>query len=135
MDRSFIRVLALVFLITPTLFAIEKPFQPGKILEIQQKYKEQVLYYLVNTPVYREEPYFEVAIQVKDAVLVGEYTPLHPSETLPASWQIDSPVQVRLRDKHHMALNTAGERQIEFLVLRREPLASEGSVYQASGHQ
>jgi hypothetical protein len=121
MNRRLTSALALTLLV-PALCAIEKPFQNGQIVNIQQKAREEVLLYLVNTPITRDNPYFEVTVQLKDAIVIGEYTPFHASETLPEDWKIGTMVDVRLRDKHHMALKKPGSGEMEFIVVKRTAL-------------
>jgi len=70
----------LVFLLAavaiPGLYAAEKQYQTGKIVNIQQKTTTRILYYQVDTPITKNEPYYEVSVQVKDTIYVGDYTPV-----------------------------------------------------------
>ncbi len=68
--------------------AAEKTYQTGKIVDIQQKKTTRVLYYQVNTPITKDEPYYEVSVQVKDTIYVGDYTPRHSADTLPDEWNV-----------------------------------------------
>jgi hypothetical protein len=80
---KFCFVLLLAAVLVPNLHAAEKPFLTGKILDVQQKTTTRVLYYQVDTPITKDEPYYEVSVQVKDTIYVGDYTPRHASATLP----------------------------------------------------
>ena len=75
MKRSIVAVASLAFgLLLPLIWAVEGPFETGKIPDIEQKTRSRVLYYRVNTPITEDDPYYEVTVQVKDKVYVGQYT-------------------------------------------------------------
>src|SRR5215470_14546147 len=114
----------LLFLLTiPALNAVEKQFQTGKILGVEQKAQTRVLYYLVNTPITRDEPYYELTIQLKDTVYVTEYTPRHSADTLPEDWRGGSEIQVKA-DKHHLFVKRPGETQADLVVVKHMPAES-----------
>ncbi len=113
-----ITVAAVILIVTPRLRAVEKQYQTGKIISVQQKARTRVLYYLVNTPVTQDDPYYEVSVQVKDTVYMGEYTPFHSSETLPADWKPDASVQARL-DKRHIFLKRPDGGEVDLIVVKR----------------
>ncbi len=48
--------------------AVEKPYQTGKIVDVQRKVETRVLYYLVNTPVTQDDPYYEVSVRLGTTV-------------------------------------------------------------------
>jgi len=56
----------------------------------------RVLYYKIDTPVTKDEHYYEVSVQVQDTIYVGDYTPRHSADTLPAEWNVPQ-AAVRLR--------------------------------------
>jgi hypothetical protein len=102
-----------------SLHAAESPFVTGTIVDIQQKAHTKVLYYLVNTPITRDDPYFEMQIQVNDKIYTGEYTPRHAADLLPEAWKLEAEVQVRI-EKHSMFLKRPGGDELEFLITRRK---------------
>ena len=61
----------------PSLQAAEKQYGPGRIVGIEKKARERVLYYLVNTPVTQDDPYYELSLQQSNWVYLAEYTPRH----------------------------------------------------------
>jgi hypothetical protein len=80
MKRILASVTLLVFLFSFShLFAAEKQFLTGRIITVEKKFHERVLYYLVNTPVTQDDPYYEVSLQLGDSVFLTEYN----SGTLP----------------------------------------------------
>ena len=103
----------------PALQAAEKLYLSGKILEIQQKTKTHVLYYQVDTPVTKAEPYFEVSVQVGDTIYVADYSPRHSDETLPDEWNVPQ-AEVRLRvDKHYIFLRRPAGSELQFVIAKR----------------
>jgi hypothetical protein len=121
MARLPVGIGLLLFLLTiPALNGVEKQFQTGKILDVQQMARTRVLYYLVNTPITRDEPYYELAIQLKDTVYVAEYTPRHSADTLPDDWRGGSEIQVKA-DKHHLYVRRPGETEAELVVVKHMP--------------
>ncbi len=116
---KFCFVLFLAAVLLPNLHAAEKPFLTGKILDVQQKTTTRVLYYQVDTPITKDEPYYEVSVQVKDTIYVGDYTPRHASATLPDEWNVpQTEVRVRL-DKHYMFLTRPAGTEVQFVIVKR----------------
>jgi hypothetical protein len=115
----------------PGLFAVESPYLPGKVIDIQQKMNTRVLYYLVNTPVTQDDPYYEVSVQLNSVTYVGQYTPRHAADTLPGDLAIDSAVQVRI-DKRHMFLKSRGGRELDLIVIKRSVAKPEADKAQAA---
>jgi hypothetical protein len=110
-------VLVLAILL-PGLHAVEKRYQTGKIVKVEQKARTRVLYYLVNTPVTQDYPYYEVSIRFGDQICVGEYTPRHAVDTPPQEWEAGSEVQVRL-EKHHMFVKGRGVADWDLVIVKR----------------
>jgi len=107
----------------PSLSAVQKLYQTGQIVDIQQKFNTRVLYYQVNTPVTKDEPYFEVSVQVKDMIYTGEYTPRHAADTLPEEWNLPR-AEVRLRlEKRSMFLTRPTGTELQFVITKRVALA------------
>jgi hypothetical protein len=112
-------ILLLAALANPGLYAAEKPYQTGKIVDVQQKTNTRILYYQVNTPVTKDEPYYEVSVQVKDTIYVGDYAPRHAAETLPEEWAVPQ-AEVRLRlEKHYMFLTRPAGTELQFVITKR----------------
>jgi|SRR5581483_33165 len=112
-----------VCVVVSSAIAAQKTYDTATIIDIQQKAHTRVLYYLVNTPVTQDDPYYEVSVQVKDAVFVGEYTPRHSDDTLP-DWKAGDKVQVRA-DKHHLYLKTPGGSDLDLALVKRAPAAKQ----------
>ena len=117
MKRALGLVPALFLLLISSLHGAESPYVTGRIVDIQQKAHTKVLYYLVNTPITRDDPYFEIQLQVKDKIYTGEYSPRHAADLLPEAWKPDAEVKVRL-EKHTMFLRRPDGETLEFGITR-----------------
>ena len=104
--------------VLPALFAIENTYVTGKIVNVEDKVDTEVLYYMVDTPVTRDHPYFEISVQVKDVVYLGVYRPRHDKDLLPPEWIPGAEVKVKLEEKR-MTLLTPGEHEIEMPISKR----------------
>jgi hypothetical protein len=93
----------------------------------QQKSRTQVLYDLVNTPIIQDDPCYEISVQFKDMIYVGEYTPRHSSDTLPEHWKVGSALQARL-DKQHMLVKRLGGVDWDLIIVKRAPASPETPV-------
>ena len=112
-------VLLLAVAAIPGLHAAEKLYQTGKIVDIEQKTTTRVLYYQVDTPITKDEPYYEVSVQVRDTIYVGDYTPRHSGATLPEEWKLPQ-AEVRLRlEKHYIFLTRPTGAELQFVIIKR----------------
>lgn len=115
-------------LLVPALFAVERPFETGKILSIEKKAHSRVLYYLVNTPVTQDDPYYEVRVQVNGTVYLAEYTPVHAQQTLPEDWQVEGAIQARV-EKHNLFLKQPGEVELQLVIVKRMAAAAPSASH------
>ena len=113
-------LLSLVISLSP-LHAAEKQYTAGRIVTVEKKFHERVLYYLVNTPVTQDDPYYELALQVGDAVYQAEFTPRHAADELPDGWKDGSAVEVKMTDKHHAWVRQPGGVELQLVVVKRMP--------------
>jgi hypothetical protein len=115
MKRKCGLILAALFLLVSSMYSAEHPFVTGTIVEVTQKARTRVLYYVVDTPITRDDPYFEIQVQVKGTVYTGEYTPRHAADLPPPDWTFGAQVQLRL-EKHIMVLKKSNGEGMEFLI-------------------
>lgn len=121
-------VLLLAAIAIPGLFAAEKLYQTGKVVHIQHKTTTRVLYYQVDTPITKDEPYYEVSVRVRDAIYVGDYAPRHSGDTLPEEWNVPQ-AEVRLRlEKHYMFLTRPTGAELQFVIVKRIAVAPAQTV-------
>ena len=60
----------------PFVTAVEQSYAVATLMEVEKKQRDHVLFYLYNTPIMREDPYFQVTVRLGDTVLNGLSTPL-----------------------------------------------------------
>ncbi len=107
-----------VGLLLPAMWALDRPFETGKILGIEQKTRSHVLYYLVNTPITQDDPYYEVTVQIQNTAYVCQYTPAHAKQTLPADWVVNGTIEARV-EKHHLFLRQSGEAELQLVIVKQ----------------
>jgi hypothetical protein len=117
-------LLSVLLVVVACLHAAEKPYLAGRLVDVQKKTRDRVLYYLVNTPVSREEPYYEVFVRVQNTIYVGEYTPVHASESLPQDWVPGAEVQVRIVG-HRLFLARPEGTELGFAIVKHTHAAAE----------
>jgi len=118
MGRWFL--LALVVLLTTVvgLFAVQSGFQAMTIVRASQKTRDRVIYYVVNTPLYREDPYFEVEVSVNGTNILAEYEPRDAWEMLPEPWKPGAVVQGRV-EGHSLFLKRPNGTELRFVIVKR----------------
>ena len=118
MGRRFL--LALVVLLTTVvgLFAVQSGFQAMTIVRASQKTRDRVIYYVVNTPLYREDPYFEVEVSVNGTNILAEYEPRDAWEMLPEPWKPGTVVQGRV-EGHSLFLKRPNGTELRFVIVKR----------------
>jgi hypothetical protein len=113
-----IPIFGLWLVIVPVVCATQKPYVQGKFVAIQQKSRDRVDMYLVNTPITTAVPYFEITVEFGDIDYLAEYTPRHSGEELPEAWRPDEAVRGRV-DKHHLYLLRPDGSEIEFIIEKK----------------
>jgi len=104
-------------------FAVESTYFPLTIVRSDVKTRDRVVYWQVNTPIYREDPYFEVAVRVSGALIVAERDP-ERREMLPMDWKPGVRIQGRV-DKHHLYLQRPNGSEVRFLITHRTKAPQE----------
>jgi hypothetical protein len=121
-----LRLIFMVSLAASCLYAAQNSYSPGKILDVQQKTRDKVDMYLVNTPVTTAVPYFEISIEFGNADYVAEYIPRHSAEQLPEAWRPGETVKGRV-DKHHVYLQRPDGSELPFTITKRTVADKEDS--------
>lgn len=119
-------LLAALFLLSvgAGLYAVESGELTLTIVRAEQKTRDRVVAWVNDTPIYQEDPHFEVAVRAGDKVLEGEYEPQSRWETLPAFWKPGVKVQGRVRG-HSLFLKRPNGTEIRFVILKRTPVPAE----------
>lgn len=126
-SRNAFGLLILAFVATvPTALGAQKVYSKGKFIEVQQKSRDKVDMYLVNTPVTTAVPYFEIAVELGETDYVAEYTPRHSAEELPDAWRPGESVEGRV-EKHHLFLKRSDGTEMQWIITKRTPVSKEKS--------
>jgi hypothetical protein len=113
--------------------AVEKTFTVARIVRVEDKVKSTVLYYQVNTPITRDDPYYEISVQMKDTIYLGVYTPRHAKDLLPAEWIPGADVRVRMNGSKMILLTPTGN-ELEMPIAKRTEVKPDGSAAPAATH-
>jgi hypothetical protein len=119
-----ILIFGLELITLPAFCATQKPYAQGKFVAIQQKSRDRVDTYLVNTPITTAVPYFEITVEFGDVDYLAEYTPRHSGEELPEAWRPDEAVRGRV-DKHHLYLLRPDGSEMQFIIEKRKPVGKK----------
>lgn len=113
-------LLTLIIMLIPSLtsYAVQGGLQAITIVRAEQKTRDRVIYYVVNTPLYREDPYFEVEVTVDRTTLVAEYEPRDAWEMLPVAWTPGAIVQGRIVG-HSLFLKRPNGSELRFIIVKR----------------
>ena len=114
------------------LYAAEKQYETGRIVNVEKKSRERILYYLVNTPVTREYPYYQLSVQLNNWQYETEYIPRHAADSLPEDWKPGTEVQIKLGDKRHMFVKPPEGLELQLIILKRVPGDRGGAAPQPS---
>jgi hypothetical protein len=109
---------------TPAVFGAQKSYSTGKFVEVQQKTRDKLDMYLVNTPVTSPVPYFEISLEIGATDYVAEYSPRHSAEELPEAWRAGENVEARV-DKRHLFLKRPDGTEMQWLITKRTPVRTE----------
>jgi hypothetical protein len=125
MARSFWLAMIAVVIVSPLGLHGAKPqYENAKIVDIQKKVESRVLYYIVNTPVTKDEPYYEISVQLGDTVYVGRYSPRHSGDTLPDEWTEEGSVPARV-DSHYLYLKKPSGVEVQLVITKRNAVKAE----------
>jgi hypothetical protein len=94
--RLSLAILVLVGM-TPLVHSATPAYRDGLITSVRKKAHERTLYYLVNTPVMTEDPYYEISVRINGNVYVGEYALRQSEDELPFDWKPGDEVRVLIR--------------------------------------
>jgi hypothetical protein len=120
----WVSVTTFLLLVTGAAGAVENSSQVFTILRTEQETRDRVVYWVVNTPLYHEDPYFVVEVRAGETILVGEYEPRHSSEMLPASWKAGANVQGRV-ERRNLYLRRPDGVELKFLIVKRTQAPAE----------
>jgi hypothetical protein len=103
--------------------AVEPGELPMKIVRAEQVARDRIVAWVNDTPIYQQDPWFEVAVRAGDKILEGEYQPSSPWETLPVFWKKGVEVQGRVHG-HSLFLKRPNGVEIRFVILKRTAVSA-----------
>ena len=106
------------------LFAVQNGEMTMTIVRAEEKKRDRVVAWVNDTPIYQQDPYFDVAVRAGDQVLEGEYDPQSQWETLPVFWKPGVQVQGRVRG-HSLFLKRPNGTEIRFVILKRSTVSAK----------
>jgi hypothetical protein len=112
--RTLLSCLLLLSALPPAL-GIQKEYTNGRIVDIQERSRDRVLLYQVNTPIMTEDPYFTVSVEVNRTVYEAEYLPRDLRRPFPGFWKPNDEVSLRV-DKHFLYLKRSDGTEAKFLI-------------------
>jgi hypothetical protein len=124
LSRFVFRASLLVMLLTLPLSAAQKQYEKGKVVDVKRKATTRILYYQVDTPITKDDPYYELSVQVSNVLYVGKYIPRHDSDLLPPEWLPGAEVDTRI-DSHHIYLRKPSGVEIAFAIVKRTPVTND----------
>ena len=122
MRRGWLVALILVGL-GASLSAVESGELPMTIVRAEQKMRDRVVAWVNDTPIYQQDPYFEVAVRSGDKILEAECQPDSAWETLPEFWKPGVEVQGRVKG-HSLFLKRPNGVEIRFVILKRSAVSA-----------
>jgi len=105
-------------------YAVENGELTMTIVRAEEKKRDRVVAWVNDTPIYQQDPYFDVAVRAGDKVLEGEYEPSSQWETLPVFWKPGVKVQGRVRG-HSLFLKRPNGVEIRFVILKRNIISAD----------
>lgn len=109
-----------VTILVAVAFGAQGSYLDGSIIDVQKKANTRVLYYIVNTPVTRDDPYYEVQVRLKDTVYTAQYTPRREDDSILEDYKPGTEVQARV-EKRHLFLKREGGNDLDLVIVKRVP--------------
>jgi hypothetical protein len=101
------------------LSAAEKHYQNAVILKVEQKTHTRILYWVVDTPITQDDPYYEITAQLANLIYIAQYAPMHHADTSADEWSAGSKVQARVAGGHLILKRTDGT-DVELAIIKRK---------------
>jgi PEGA domain len=116
---SFLISFILVLACTCALCASQGGWQSGRIVEVRKTVDSKPIYWLVNTPVTKNEITYTIAVHLGQKILVGVYTLDRLQGAPPDQWVRGRPVKVQL-DVDNMYLKPLSGDEIKLRIVKRK---------------
>jgi len=126
---SFLAI-ALTAVLTVGAVAAEKvsSSQHGVMLAVEKKSRSHTQYYIVNTPVGVEEPYFEAEIDSAGYVYTAEYEPRKGEEVIPDGCLAGQAVKVRVDHRNLFVLCRDSDVEMHWQIQKKKHSAPDSEA-------
>ena len=115
---------ALTALLLCTGWVIQRGYVKGTILAIEERSRDRVLLYQVNTPIMTEDHYLAVTVEVNGMRYDGEFMPRRSGDPLPLLWKNDDVVLTRI-EKHYFFLKRPDNKETRFEIVHKSRLSKD----------
>lgn len=105
-----------------------KGSQPGVVLAVEKKSRSRTQYYVVNTPVGVEEPYFEAEIDSAGMVYTVEYEPKSSNGVVPDGCLAGQAVKVRVDHRHLFVQCLDSDAEMRWEIQKKRPSAPDSEA-------
>jgi len=124
MRRGVLATVVFVLAVGTFMRAVKNELLTVKIVRAEEKTRDRVVYWVVNTPLYVEDPFFEVVVEAGDYILTTQRDPDPKFEVLP-SWKAGEFVRGRVA-KNSLYLKRRDGTEMRFVIVKRKRIpASE----------
>ena len=96
------------------------------IVRAETKLRDRVVAWVNDTPIYQQDPYFEVVVRAGEKLLQAERDPESAFEMMPVFWKPGVKVQGRIRG-HSLFLKRPNGAEMRFVILKRSAAPPEES--------
>ena len=107
-----------------TALAVESGEQPMTIVRADQKTRDRVVAWVVDTPIYQQESYFEVVVRTGGKQFQGQRDPENAFEMMPVFWKPGVKVQGRVQG-HSLYLKRPNGVEMRFVIVKRSEAPAE----------
>lgn len=121
---AWFKVFCCCLLAVQSIWAAEKQYTTGKLVNVQHKTRDRVDLYLVNTPVTTAVPYLEITLRLRDTEYVAEFTPRHEEDQMPSDWIPGAPVKVR-KERHYLFLKRSDGTEMRWTITKHSRLKDQ----------
>jgi len=128
--RMIRRLIAFLLLLLTLLFCggwgVQRGHIKATVLTIEERTRDRVLLYQVNTPIMTEDHYLAVSIEVKGMRYDGEFMPRRANDPLPSFWKNEEVVLTRI-EKHYFYLKRPDGKETRFEIVHKSQVRTEST--------
>jgi hypothetical protein len=112
-------LLVCCLLIVQEVWSAGDGWQAGRIADVKKSVESRTLYWVVNTPVTRDETSYTISVQLDRKLISGSYQPDQFQDPPPAEWTPNHPVRVRIHGDY-MYLKLISGPDLKTRIIKRK---------------